>query len=320
MALLIAGGSFSYVATRIEGRSTLSKLAEVVLWLVRNTKDDEETLSAFLEDARIKNSKLYKLPPELLVNTKFQIQMRGDMEIVTAEGSELMAHKQVLYLHGGAYVSAPSILHWSFLDIIAQKTGFSITAPLYPRAPNYQFTAAYDRLLALYSEMLETHEAKDIVFMGDSAGGGLALGLAEMLQEANLPQPGEIILMSPWLDLSMDNPAIVEYEDVDPMLTVFALRGMGQTWAGTTDIKDYRLSPIYGNLTGLTPVTLFVGTHELFLPDARRFRDLAKKSGLVVNYFEFDRMNHIFPLYPIPEATEAQSEIIRIMQGEGDET
>ena len=193
-------------------------------------------------------------------------------------------------------------------------------SPVYPPAPNYQFTAAYDRLLTFYSEMPETHEAKDIVSMGGSAGCGLALGLAELLHESDLPQPGEIILMSPWLDLSMDNPAIIEYEDVDPMLTVCALRGMGQSWAGTSDMKDYRLSPIYGKLTGLAPVTLFVGTHELFLPDARRFRDLAEKSGLVVNYFEFDRMNHIFPLYPIPEAAEAQDRIVEIMLGEGDET
>lgn len=317
MAVLIAGGAFSYIATRVEGRSTLSKLIEVGLWLARNTKDDEKALAAHLETSRLKNEKPYKLPSELLVDTAFQIHYEGDMQVVTADANETMTQKQLLYLHGGAYVSAPSIIHWSFLDIIAKATGIGITAPLYPRAPAFQFTDAYDRLIPLYRSLLETHKADDIILMGDSAGGGLALGLAEMLTESGLPQPGQIILISPWLDISMDNPALVEYEDVDPMLTIFALKGMGQAWAGTTDVLDYRLSPLFGDLQQLAPITLFIGTHELFLPDARLFRDLAEDAGLELNYFEYERMNHVFPLYPIPEAALAQAEIIDIILNKG---
>ncbi len=146
--------------------------------------------------------------------------------------------------------------------------------------------------------------------MGDSAGGGFALALAQLLLEKGLSQPGKIILLSPWLDITMKNPDAYVLEDKDPMLGIYGLIQMGKAYAGDTNLNHYLLSPINGKINGLGKISLFIGTHEVFLPDARRFRDIALSQGARINYFEYPKMNHIFVLYPIPEAKKATKEII----------
>jgi acetyl esterase/lipase len=94
--------------------------------------------------------------------------------------------------------------------------------------------------------------------MGDSAGGGFALALAQALLEKELPQPGNIILISPWLDITMTNPEIPAFEEKDPMLAVYGLAEIGKVYAGNTDPGHYMLSPINGPVVGLAPITLFM--------------------------------------------------------------
>ena len=95
--------------------------------------------------------------------------------------------------------------------------------------------------------------------MGDSAGGGLALAFCEYLAVNDLPQPENLILMSPWIDISMSG----DYDEVefDPIGGVDALREMGKAWAGDLDLKDYRVSPMFGDVSKLQKTTIFVGTH-----------------------------------------------------------
>lgn len=310
MVLIILVGSFSFVATKIEGRSSRSKLAELILWIVRDQTDDVDAAVKYLEEASAKNEEPYKLPSDLLVGTSFRIEEQTGMQVVMADPDPEAPRHLILYLHGGAYVSPPSIAHWSFLDKLALGTGAAIAAPLYPRAPNHSFLEAYDKLTSFYRDLMDIYEAREIIFIGDSAGGGLALGLAETLEAEGLPQPGQIILISPWLDLTMENPDLIDYEDVDPMLKVNRLDRIADAWADGTNRRDPRLSPLFGSLNNLAEITLFVGTHELFLPEARLLRDKAVDSFVTLNYYEYERMNHIFPLYPIPEAGDAQAKII----------
>lgn len=100
----------------------------------------------------------------------------------------------------------------------------------------------------------------------------------------------------------MKNPDASALERKDPMLGIYGLIEMGKAYAGDTNPNDYLLSPINGEINGLGEITLFVGTHEVFLPDARKFRDRLKAGEVKINYFEYPKMNHIFVLYPIPEA------------------
>ena len=150
--------------------------------------------------------------------------------------------------------------------------------------------------------------------MGDSAGGGLALGLSLYFAKKKLPVPDKLILLSPWIDLKMDNPKIEEYLDIDPMLKIDELRVDAAYWANGKNLKDYRLSPIYGDLSVLKDVTVFCGTHEIFYPDMLRFMDKLKENKVKHKLYVGEGLNHVYPAFPIPEADEAIEKIARIIK------
>lgn len=322
ISLLIAVGIFSHVANQIEGRSSLSKLVEIVLWIVRDDASDIKQVQANLEASAEVSDQPYTLPLEMILDTKFNLDNYEGMQVAIAQGKEAvtladLALKEdqplIIYLHGGSYISQPSIVHWAFLDSLGQATEAAIIAPIYPKAPRHSFIESYELLIPLYLELAERFGADRIQLIGDSAGGGLALGLAQALLESAVEQPANIILISPWFDLALDHPDIPDYEALDPMLSQFKLQIYGRSWAGDTALDDYRVSPLYGPIEGLGALTVFVGTHEIFLPDTRDFRDRVEATRTVLHYFEYPLMNHIFPLYPIPEAKLAQEQIAAII-------
>ena len=150
--------------------------------------------------------------------------------------------------------------------------------------------------------------------MGDSAGGGLALGLSMYFAEKGLKTPDKLILLSPWIDLVMDNPEIENYIKDDPMLKPKELAVDASYWANGTDLHDYRLSPIYGDVDRLKDVYLFVGTHEIFYPDIVKFSHLLEEHHITHRLFIGDGLNHVYPAYPIPEAKEAIEQICKIIK------
>jgi acetyl esterase/lipase len=149
------------------------------------------------------------------------------------------------------------------------------------------------------------HEYGDIMLAGDSAGGGLAVSLAVEMRERHMPPAQALILMSPWLDVTMGNPDIPLYEAGDLVISAPGLRQLGQMWAGNRDPHDAWVSPLYADVTGLPPVTMIVGGSELFVPDCRLFRDKALAAGVLAEYREFAGCMHAFMLLPTPEGRAA---------------
>ena len=145
--------------------------------------------------------------------------------------------------------------------------------------------------------------------MGDSAGGGLALGLAEVLRDQGETGPDELILISPWVDVTMSNPDMEDYVSLDPMLGIAGLRRMGQVWANGLEMTDPRVSPLYGDLSGLGRVTLTTGTWEVLYPDSLLLAEKLAAAGTDCNLIVGERMIHCYPICPIPEAKAAQAVI-----------
>lgn len=155
---------------------------------------------------------------------------------------------------------------------------------------------------------------KPIIIMGDSAGGGLSVAFCEYLAANDLPQPENLIPISPWLDVSMSG----DYDDVefDPMLGVDGLREMGETWAAGLDPKDYKVSPLFGDVEGLAKTTLFVGTHEIFYPDVVKFYNKLIDNGVDAELNVGEGMTHVYAIYPlVPESKEAFKHIVEIILG-----
>lgn len=206
----------------------------------------------------------------------------------------------VFYMHGGGYQHDFSPFHWKFIRNIVEHTDAAVIAPAYRLIPFGTCKDAFDLIVPMYKQYAVNYPNRKIIIMGDSSGGGLALALVEYFSAEGIRMPDETILLSPWLDVSMENPDISAYISKDPWLTVPWLTVCGRHWAGSYDLHDYRVSPIFGDVAGLNNITVFLGTRELFYPDiVRLFEMLDDPSNeLIIG----QDMIHVFPILPIPEA------------------
>lgn len=278
---------------------------------IKKLNEDKKMFKTSLELVKYVNNRPHTLPSFVkrkVSCTHFKIE---GMDCYTLKGSDQPTDRHIFYLHGGSYIMDMNMKHWRFCTKLAKELNCTVTIPLYPLAPNFTYALAFDKVLSSYKKIMNEESSKNLILMGDSAGGGFALALAELLQEKKLPQPQKIILISPWLDLTCSNPKIEEVKDLDPMLGVLGLIESGKTWAGNKDRNHYLLSPINGKLIGLAPITLIVGTHDILYPDAKHFNDLMVEANLPISYYEYPEMFHVFPLSSGPESKDAFTKIER---------
>ena len=221
----------------------------------------------------------------------------------------------VIYIHGGGYIATASLGQALLIDDLARATGAELVVPLYPLAPHHTWEEAHRLVLDLYLRTVAENPGRRVILMGDSAGGGLALVIALSLAERGANQPDELVLLSPWVDVTHANPDIADYVDVDPLMAPEPLTIMGKTWAGDTPTTDWHLSPINGNLSALHRVTTFVGSRELFLPDNALLHDRLVKAGVTSTLHVGENLNHVYPMFPSPEGRRARREIARIVSG-----
>ena len=296
-------------------RSVRSKLVEYILFM-RGTKQrytDKLKFEKFLEQKRTENAKPYLLPIKIQKKLNIEKEDSYGKDVYTLQGNRKSGDPTILYLHGGGYVNQPLAAHWKFIRRIADQSHAKMIVPVYPKVPHHCYRESFDQVFPLYEKLLLETSPQNMILMGDSAGGGFALALAQLIKEKGLPQPSQIILFSPWLDLTLTNPDIQKFEKKDAVLGSYGLAIIGKLYAGTTDPNYYLLSPINGSLQDLGEISLFIGTHELLLADARKFRDRTKEEGVKINYYEYPKMNHVFPALPIPEAKKAFKQIIDLI-------
>ena len=232
-----------------------------------------------------------------------------DMEVVTISNVK-SPQKHIIFLHGGGYKFPLAKFHTDFGEELMKGIDATMYFPVLPLIPDNIFKDAYQKVLVLYNELLENVSSENITIMGDSSGGGIALGLCQFLVENNISQPKNIILISPWLDITLKNPAIEKLERLDQVLDRTWLKEMGSLWAGNQDLDCYQLSPINGKLEALGNLMMIVGSDEIFLPDTQRLRDRLIEMNVEFDYYEYKGMPHDFPLFQSPEAKEV-SEIIK---------
>lgn len=212
----------------------------------------------------------------------------------------------LLYLHGGGYVLDIAGLHFEAVCKLCERLGASATVPVYPLAPEHQAPEILAAMRALYGEVAERHGAANVTVMGDSAGGGMSLALAQMLKADGGAMPASLVLWSPWLDATASAEGQAEIEDKDKMLAQVGLRACGEAYGGGIALDDPRLSPLFGDLEGLPPVSIFAGSSDILLVDGRRLASKLEALGKRdFEYHEYADMCHVWMLLPIPEAKQA---------------
>jgi acetyl esterase/lipase len=172
----------------------------------------------------------------------------------------------LIYLHGGAYVFPLVAAHWSIVGALLRGSGASVTVPLYGLAPAHGVAEAYALVDTLYAEAAARHER--VYLAGDSAGGGLALGQAMRVRDDACTPPAGVILFSPWVDATMRNPDVAGLEPLDRMIAPAGLAAAARWWAGDVGVDSPLVSPLFGDLAGLPPVSAHQGDHDILYADA----------------------------------------------------
>ncbi len=259
---------------------------------------------------RIAEPKGSSAPPEALlqrhaVRTR---QVQG-FPCTTVAPSDGGSGRAVVYLHGGSYIGEIAKQHWALISRLADA-GVRVEVPLYGLGPQHTYREAYPFVTEVYRDLLAEVDASRVTVAGDSAGGGLALGFAQTLAAEGLPQPRRLVLLSPWLDLTLSHPDLPALEPRDPWLNIEGTREAGTAWAGGDDPTQPRLSPINGTLTGLAPMDVYVGTRELCLPDVLLLQERAAAAGAALEVTVCPGAVHVYPLVPAPEGRTAARRIV----------
>ncbi len=202
--------------------------------------------------------------------------------------------KFIVYFHGGSYVAEATQNHWTFLEDIVKDTGYTVIMPDYPLTPKYHYQDVYNMVEPLYKEIAETVGSENVILMGDSAGGGLALGLYEKMAEEMEALPVKTILISPWLDVRLENEDIQEIEKRDTVLNKEALRLAGIAYAGNDGINSYLVNPIDGDISTLQNIKIFIGTEDILNPDCHLLKEKADSVNGDVEIKEYKNAKHIW--------------------------
>lgn len=216
---------------------------------------------------------------------------------------------QIVYLHGGAYLHGLNPLHFKFCYGISKALKLPVTLLDYPLLPDEDHQRAYEKVLHYISKLDEYY------LIGDSAGGGLALGCLLYNQLNSKVIPKKTVLISPWVDVTMSNPEMDVYDDIDFILDRATLKELGELWAHHKPADHYLVSPIYGPVKDLRNVFVISGSNELFTPDLRLLG--SKLNNFTSKYLEGKNMFHDYPLFfkmGIPEADKAFDQIIEFLK------
>lgn len=256
-----------------------------------------------------------KIPKSILKKLNVGIDEVDNRKIWTISPKQNRSNAIILFLHGGAFVANISSMHWLFIEQLISLTGAAVVVPDYPLAPDTTCTITYQFLDAVYAKLIHNVSQKQVILMGDSAGGTLALGFALTTKNKVQGKPHDVILFSPWLDATLSNPDIARFDPLDKILNVEGLKLAAQKFAGGMDLKDVPISPINGDFSNLGAVFIFAGTHELFVADTRKLMQLTSKQHVNMHYYEYPAMFHDWVLVPnLPEAKDVLQKVAKIVK------
>ena len=222
--------------------------------------------------------------------------------------------QMIFHIHGGAFFVGSLKTHRAFLSEIALRTQMQVLHVDYPLAPDHPYPEASDAIYDIYQMLMDQGvQAKDIIVSGDSCGANLALALALKLKKDDPEHlPSGLILMSPFLDLTLTSESLRYNQKHDALLSVEALEtGISYYVPQGIDASIPEISPIFGDFKGLPPTLVQVGSKEILMDDAIRFEKKAKKDDVDVTYKLYTGMWHNFQMFSpwFDEAKKALADI-----------
>jgi len=222
----------------------------------------------------------------------------------------------VLYFHGGGYSFGSAPLVRDFTWRLGVATGASVLYFDYRLAPEHPFPAAIEDASKVYHWLVGRMNPARIVFVGDSAGGGLVIATLHKMRDEGFALPRAAVAISPWTDLALTGASLQRNAKSDPMMDVKRLPAFVRHYLGQADPRHPYASPLYGDAAGLPPMLIQVGSDEILRDDAIRMAAKLRQAGCDVELEEWPRMPHVWHHYArlIPEGRRAIERIGAFVQ------
>jgi epsilon-lactone hydrolase len=281
------------------------ELAKIYVRLVFKEKDDE------FDSLKTQRELSLPEPPKNIAKRCEKVRV-GEAKSIWID-KENAPNGVLVYLHGGAFYFGPVKEHWDFISRLSRAANMAALVVDFRMSPQSAFPAAID-------DIVETVTKIDLpanwFFIGDSSGGGMCVSAFFKLKESGaLSLPKKIIMLSPWVDASLENPAIDLNKHDDAFMTVGRLANAAREYVAGADAKDPLISPMYGALEGLPPTLIQQGTADLLLWDSRKFYFKCLDAGIDVRYEEYGNAFHDFMMLPfLPEAKKAVKSQIEFLK------
>jgi acetyl esterase/lipase len=248
-------------------------------------------LHVTMEEGKLAGVTIYDIKPEVI--------------------AEENRRRVLMHVHGGAYVFGGGKNAASEGMTLAHLEQIEVIAVDYRRPPDFPFPAAVDDSVAVWKELMKTHTPRNMGIFGTSAGGGLTLAIVLRLKELGLPLPGAIMAGTPWADLSETGDSYFTNEYVDNVLCTSngVLEAAGKLYAGSHDLKEPLVSPVFGDLSGFPPTVLLSGTRDQFLSDTVRVHQKLLQAGVEAMLLVFEAESHAQYAADAPESAVAYGEV-----------
>ena len=300
---VLATGALASLAVKRNGAALRGWAFYYLVKLMSPNLSDPKVLLETIEKDRADGPK--RPPEKLLAKIDVREDSYGQMLIFHAKRKAGAPSKlKLLYLHGGAYVLDLQEIQWNLVAGLLERVDAEVIAPIYPLGPEASWRETTTAVRDHYLSLVEAHGAENIMVFGDSAGGGLALLLAQAMRDEGLPQPKALILFSPALDVSGSGPDQPALERRDPALSLRTLQEIQPMWLKGLSPTDPRVSPLFANHDDLPPTIIFSGNRDILHSDALRLKAINPK----VDHRSYPEMMHVWPVSPLREARQALDE------------
>ena len=274
-------------------------------------KPKEHSVVAYRQNMDKIAESLPDFPPEIYSTP----EQAGQVPVEWITHKDVVSDSVVLYLHGGGYISGNLAISKYFITQFIQRIKIPFLYVDYSLAPERPFPAALDDSVSAYQWLLETKKylPKQIIFFGESAGGGLVLATLIKLRELNFEMPSTAVCLSPWVDLAGTGESMVTKADIDPILSIEEMNFLVKQYVGEYNLHNPLISPLYADLHGLPPLFIQVGTSEMILDDSLRIAQKAEDASVKVTLDVWEEMPHVFALF-FQYAPESRKAIERICE------
>ena len=236
-------------------------------------------------------------------------------EWVVASGAD--PDLRLLYLHGGGYVSGSGAHYLHLAGRISAAAECAVLLPDYRLAPEHRFPSSINDCIRAHEWMIASGPygpalATATFIAGDSAGGGLTLATLLALRDRRRPLPTAGMPLSACADLTLASESI-RSED-DPICSARCMPVFVRLYLGEADPRNPLASPVFGDYTGIPPLLIQVGEHEMLRDDSVRVADKARSDGVKVKLEVWAGMVHVFQILDLPESHEAIEHIAGFMR------